>query len=137
MTGDLALAAGDTLAPLVLPPLTLETLRGYAEASGDHAEVHLDSAVARAFGFPDAIAHGLLVMAWLGRVVSDRFPPDQLRGFSARFLAPVLVGDALTCAGSVASVEEVDGERFAHLDLAVTAGDGSVKLDGKAVIVLR
>lgn len=131
MTVPTRFAVGDRLADLDLPPLTLATLQAYAEASGDHAAVHLDGDVARSFGFPDAIAHGLLVMAWLGRVVGDAVPPDRLKSFSARFAAPVLVGDLLTCSGRVEAVE--DG--LARIALSVVDGAGSVKIDGKAIIL--
>src|SRR5205814_5474907 len=86
---------GDEVAVLELPAVTMEMLRGYAQASGDHAAVHLDDAEAKAFGFPAPIAHGLLVMAWLGRAVTDWATPRGLKGFNVRFVAPVILGDAL------------------------------------------
>lgn len=123
---------GDEIAILQLPPLTLEMLQAYADASGDHAAVHLDDAEAKAFGFPSPIAHGLLVMAWMGRAVTDWASPRTLRAFNVRFVAPVVLGEALSCSGVVEAVEA--GQ--AHLQLKVVDQAGALKLDGKAVVAV-
>ena len=62
---------GDVLPPLVLPPLDRATLALFAGASGDHNPIHIDIDVARRAGLPDVIGHGMLSMAWLGRLVTD------------------------------------------------------------------
>ena len=59
--------AGESLPPLELEPIRRETLAGFAAASGDPNPIHLDRDAARAAGLDDVIAHGMLVMAWLGR----------------------------------------------------------------------
>jgi len=56
--------------------MELAVLERYAAASGDHARIHLDDETARAAGFPGVIAHGLLVMAYLGRAVADGIPTE-------------------------------------------------------------
>ncbi len=43
----------------------------YAEASGDHFEIHLDDVAAQAVGLPGIIVHGLCVMAFTGRAVLE------------------------------------------------------------------
>ncbi|MFA5630378.1 MAG: MaoC/PaaZ C-terminal domain-containing protein [Porticoccaceae bacterium] len=125
---------GTVLPPLHLPPLTLDTLKTYAIASGDHAEAHVDPDVARAMGFPHAFAHGLLTMAWLGRLLTDQAPAPLLKSYSVRFTALVFVGEELTCS-AVVSGREADAEqvRF-ELDLQVVNGEGEVKLAGKATV---
>src|SRR2546423_13586700 len=58
-----------------LPPLhktvSVEQIRRYAQASGDHNPIHLDQAFARSAGLPGVIAHGMLTMAFVNQLVTD------------------------------------------------------------------
>ena len=128
--------AGMEIRGLVLPALQQDDLVRYADASGDHAQVHLDAAHARAIGFPDVIAHGLLVMAYLGRALTDWKPVRQLRAFSCRFTAVTVLGDRLQCSGVIAALRSAGGERLADLDLVVRNQAGEVKLRGRATVAL-
>jgi acyl dehydratase len=130
------LRVGDSIPRLQVAALTQGDLRRYAEASADHAAVHLDDAYARALGFRGVIAHGLLVMAYLGRALSDWQPPNRLRTFSCRFLAVTLLGDRLECSGSVAALRTLGDERVADLDLEVRDGGGQLKLSGRATVCI-
>ena len=130
------LAVGDALPALELPPVTRAQLALFAGASGDHNSIHIDIDYARAAGQPDVFAHGMLVMAELGRLLTAHFPVGALRGFSTRFAAITRVHDQLTCRGSVVAVEEVGGERRARLELAVTDRAGEIKLVGAATVAL-
>jgi hypothetical protein len=53
-----------------------------------------------------------------------------------RFAAITPVHARPTCTGRVTAVDEVDGERRATLELAVTLADGTTTLTGSAVIAL-
>lgn len=128
---------GAILESLTLPPLTLDCLKAYARVSGDDAEAHVDPEAARAMGFPNAFAHGLLSMAWLGRLLSGQVPVDRIRTFSVRFTAPVFVGDTLICSGVVGRCEQHGAERLIHLDLKVVDGQGTLKLTGTAVVTAQ
>jgi acyl dehydratase len=121
---------GARLPELRLPPLTLEDFQLYADASGDHAAVHLDPAAAQAFGFRTAFAHGLLSMALLGRQLTHRFDPSEIRHFSVRFSAPLYVGESLVCTAVV--VEASDNATFA---LEARNEAGELKLTGRAIVV--
>ncbi|MEU3607631.1 MaoC/PaaZ C-terminal domain-containing protein [Streptomyces sp. NPDC035033] len=120
---------GDTLT-LECPKITRTTLALYAGASGDHNPVHIDIDACKAVGIPDVFAHGMLSMAYLGRLLTDRFPQERLKSYEVRFSAITPVNSRPTCTGAVARVE--DG--LAHLDLAVTLPDGTVTLQGSAVV---
>ena len=80
-------------------PLAEDITTRYAEASGDHNEIHLDDEVAKAAGLPGIIVHGLCMMAVAGRSVlvaeGDRSPAD-VRRLAVRFSRPVRPGDRLT-----------------------------------------
>jgi acyl dehydratase len=128
---------GMKLEALHVGPLDHATLSTYADASGDHAAVHLDTKYAQAMGFKDVIAHGLLVMAYLGRAVTSWRHTHAMREFSCRFMSVTYVGERLTCEGTVTGVRAVGSERLADLDLHVTNKQGEVKLKGNATVVLR
>jgi acyl dehydratase len=125
---------GTRLPALNLPPMELAVLERYAAASGDHARIHLDDETARAAGFPGVIAHGLLVMAYLGRAVGGWYPDGVLRNFSCRFMAVTLLGDRLSCCGTVVTSTMSATELITELDVNVIDQHGEIKLKGTARI---
>jgi len=129
-------AVGDTLPALDLAPVTRAQLALFAGASGDHNPIHIDSDYARAVGQDDVFAHGMLVMAGLGRLLTAAFPVAALQSYAVRFAAITRVHDQLACRASVAEIVEAGGERRATLDLSVTDQSGEIKLVGTAVVAL-
>ena len=129
-------AVGDRVVHKVFPPITRHTLALYCGASGDHNPIHVDLDFARAAGFPDVFAHGMLVMAYLGQALTDVVPPSRLRSFSTRFVAITQLGAKLTCEGTVTELFAEDGERRARLALTTRDDRGEVKLEGGAVVAL-
>ena len=127
---------GDTLPPLVLPPVSRAMLALYAGASGDHNPMHIDIDFARQAGAPDVFAHGMLSMAWLGRLLTNWAPQRNLREFSVRFNAMTHVGERIVCTGRVADKLERDGERLVRVEVKTTNDQGEVKLAGDALIAL-
>ena len=132
-----SVSIGDELPPLALPPLTRATLALYAEASNDHNPIHSDVAFARAAGMPDVVAHGMLSMAWLGRLVTNWAPQRDLREFNVRFSAITHVGERIVCTGRVMEKIERDGERFVRIAVATANEAGEVKVSGDAYLALR
>ena len=131
------LKTGNVLPSFTTDTLTRTTLALYCGASGDHNPVHVDIDFARRAGYPDVFAHGMLSMAWLGRLLTNWAPQSQLREFGVRFTALTQVGDAVTCSGSVSELFEADGERRARLTVKTADAAGQVKLLGDAVVALR
>jgi acyl dehydratase len=127
---------GDTLPPLVLPPLSRATLALYAGASGDHNPIHIDTDFARRAGMPDVFAQGMLSMAWLGRMLTLWTAQRNLREFGVRFTALTQVGERITCTGRVAEKIERDGERLVRVEIQTVNEAGAVKLAGEALIAL-
>lgn len=126
-------AVGMELPPLRIEPVSRKTLALFAGASGDHQATHIDIDAARAKGRDDVIAHGMLLMAYLGRMLTDLVPQDKIRSYSARFVAMTPVHAQPTCTGRVTAIE--DG--LATLELMVTLADGTVVVRGQAVVELR
>lgn len=131
------IAPGYTLPPLVMPPLTRRTLAVYCGASGDHNPVHVDLDFARAAGLDDVIAHGMLVMAYTGRVLTQWVPQTAIRSFDTRFLNPTRIGDVITAHGEVVETFIADdGAHCVRVALGASDQHGQAKTSGNAVIVL-
>ena len=130
------LQVGDALPTFSTPPISRLTLALYCGASGDHNPMHVDIDYARAGGAPDVFAHGMLSMAYLGRLLTNWVPQQRLRGYGVRFVAITQVAEAITCSGQVTELFEESGERRARLSLQTTNQHGQLKLTGEAVIAL-
>lgn len=126
---------GAELPDLSAPQVTRATLALFAGASGDHNPLHIDTDAARAAGFDDVPAHGMLSMAYLGRLVTSWVPLDAVRSLKARFSAMTPVHARPHCTGRITAVEEsADGERLARIALTVRLADGTATVRGEAVV---
>ncbi|WP_235736365.1 MaoC/PaaZ C-terminal domain-containing protein [Nocardioides alcanivorans] len=123
---------GTALPALVVPPITRTTLALFAGASGDHNPIHIDLDFARAAGFDDVFAHGMLNMAYLGRLLTQWVPQQQIRSFEVRFAAITPVLAEPTCTGTVTARDD----ESATLEITVQLPDGTVTLRGQAVVTL-
>lgn len=127
---------GDALPPLVMPPITRAMLAVYCGASGDHNPVHVDIDFARESGLDDVITHGMLVMAYSGRVLTNWVPQSAILRFDTRFLAVTRVGDAITATAEIIEKSEQDGRRLVRLAVATADQRGEVKTSGHALVAL-
>lgn len=128
--------AGDELPPLSLPPVDRTTLALFAGASGDHNPIHVDLDFARRAGMPDVLAHGMLGMAWLGRLLTGWVPQSRLRSLDVRFQGIVHLGNAIRCTGRVVEKLERNGERLARLEVKAANQYGQPKIVGEALVAL-
>lgn len=130
------LEIGDELPSLTVPPITRQTLAIYCGASGDHNPVHVDIDFARTAGLDDVLAHGMLIMAYMSRCLTDWITPEAIRSFDTRFMAITRVGDQITCEARVIEKLLHNGEQ--RVRVAVTARDqrGEIKTHGEAVLAL-
>ncbi|MFE0424118.1 MaoC/PaaZ C-terminal domain-containing protein [Streptomyces sp. NPDC058953] len=127
----LQLSPGDTF-ELDVPKITRTTLALYAGASGDHNPAHVDIDACRAVGIDDVFTHGMLSMAYLGRLLTGWVPQERIHAYRVRFAAITPVNTAPVCRGTVTGV--ADG--LAELDLTMSLPDGTVTLRGTAVVSL-
>ncbi|MCP1419598.1 MULTISPECIES: MaoC family dehydratase [Pseudomonas] len=127
---------GDTLPALELPPINRTTLGLFAGASGDHNAIHIDIDYARKAGMPDVFAHGMLSMAYLGRLLTQWVDQRQLREFGVRFLGITHLGHRITCTGTVVERFEAGGEQRIKVEVRTTNQYGETKIVGDAVIAL-
>jgi acyl dehydratase len=129
----MSLKAGDPVRAVVLPPIQAESLRAYAEASGDHNQIHLDEAVAKQAGLPGIIAHGMLTAGFIGEralaFARDSGDKYSLKSLQTRFKAMTLLGDVLSIGGSVREVTPTS----LTLDLQAKNQKGELTTSGIAV----
>lgn len=127
---------GYTLLPLTVAPISRTTLALFAGASGDQMPLHIDIDAAKSAGLDDVFAHGMLSMAYLGRLLTNWVAPEAIRSYQVRFAAITPLHARPTATGTVTVVEDVGTERRVALELAVTLEDGTVTLAGTAVVAL-
>jgi acyl dehydratase len=127
---------GDVLPELRLPPVDRTMLALFAGASGDHVPLHIDQDFARKAGMPDVFAHGMLGMAWVGRLITNWAPQRALRSFNVRFMAITHLGNAPVLSGKVVDLIDRDGERCAKLEVQTANQYGQVKILGEAIVAL-
>ena len=125
---------GDALPALDLPPINRTTLALFAGASGDHNPIHIDTDFARKAGMPDVFAHGMLSMAWLGRLLTDWAPQSRLRRFDVRFMGITHLANAISCSGRIA--EKRDADRSVRIEVQSTNQHDQTKVAGDAWISL-
>lgn len=85
---------------LVKAPITHKQLVKYSEASGDFNPIHTDPDAGRVAG-TGLIAHGMLIMGFVGQAITDWLPKKYLKRFSARFVGMTRPGDVVTVTGRV------------------------------------
>jgi acyl dehydratase len=128
---------GDTLPALTLPAINRTTLALYCGASGDHNPIHVDIDFARKARMPDVFAHGMLSVAYLGRLLTGWVPQTQIRSVAVRFTGITHLGNQPTCTGQVVEKFEADGEQRVKLALRCANQFGDEKLLGEAVVALN
>jgi acyl dehydratase len=127
---------GEALPPLVKPPITHLQLVRYAGASGDFYPVHTDPQVGQRIGLGGIIAPGLLLMGFVGQLISDFVGPTPLHSFSARFTGMTRLDDVITCTGTITDKYEVDGQGRIAGEVQAADQTGHVKLRGRFVAVV-
>lgn len=127
---------GDELPRLVKGPVTHLQLVRYAGASGDFNPLHTDPKIGEALGIGGIIAHGMLIMGFVGQLLSDYVGPTALRKFDIRFKGMTRIGDEITCTGTITEKYEADGEARIAGKLQAADQNGDVKVTGTFVAAL-
>jgi acyl dehydratase len=127
---------GDELPKLVKEPITHLQLVRYAGASGDFNPLHTDPKVGEEIGTGGIIAHGMLIMGFVGQLLSDYVGPEALRKFGVRFKGMTHLNDVITCTGVVTEKYEADGEARIAGKVQATDQNGDLKVAGTFVAAL-
>ncbi len=127
---------GDAIPRLVKSPVTHLQLVRYAGASGDFNPLHTDPKFGEFIGTGGIIAHGMLIMGFVGQMLSDYFGPTVLRKFDVRFKGMTRIDDVITCTGTITEKHEVDNEGRITGKVRATDQNGDIKITGTFVAAL-
>ncbi len=127
---------GDTMPELVKPALSHIQLVRYAGASGDFNPLHTDPKFGEMVGTGGIIAHGMLIMGFVGQLLSDYVGPAALRKFGVRFRGMTRLDDVITCTGTITEKYEADGEGRIAGKVQAVDQNGDVKVSGTFVAAL-
>ena len=127
---------GDTIPKLVKSPVSHLQLVKYAGASGDFNPLHTDPKIGELIGVGGIIAHGMLIMGFVGQLLSDYVGPTTLRKFDVRFKGMTRLGDVITCTGTITEKYETDVEARIAGKVQATDQNGEVKVAGTFVAAL-
>ena len=128
------IAVGDKIPELLIEPITRHALKLYADASGDFNPIHIDSDYAKKIGMKDVFAHGMLIMAYLGRALTNIIPQSNLKNLNTKFCSITNIGDVLTCSGSVSNIHNRYSKVMIVFDIMVADETGDIKIIGTATI---
>jgi acyl dehydratase len=127
---------GDAIPKLVKSPVSHLQLVRYAGASGDFNPLHTDPKIGELVGIGGIIAHGMLIMGFVGQLLSDYVGPTTLRKFDVRFKGMTRIDDVITCTGTITEKYETDGEARIAGKVQATDQNGEVKVAGTFVAAL-
>ena len=101
----------DDIPVLVKDPVTETQLVKYSGASGDFNPIHTIPRAAEAAGLGGTIAHGMLIMGFVGQAITDWVPKKYLKTFGVRFAGMTRPGDVITVTGKVVEKRETGTEK--------------------------
>jgi 3-hydroxybutyryl-CoA dehydratase len=113
-----------------------ETVRAFAEVSGDHNPLHLDETFARRTPYRGRIAHGALIASYLSALLGNELPgPGSIFvSMDLGFRHPVRIGDTVV---SRAEVKGIDLKtRMIELACTCRVGDTEV-MTARASVMVR
>ncbi|MFK7830579.1 MAG: MaoC family dehydratase [Congregibacter sp.] len=114
--------------------LRAEEIDAFADLSGDHNPLHMDSEFAKAQGYPDRIAHGMLLASWISAALAQELPGRgtvYLRQ-SLEFRRAAIPGDRLRIK---LTVTEKKRRGRVLIDCTISHEDGHDLLRGSAEVI--
>jgi len=138
---ELHQAVGTELGSSEWLTITQERINLFAEATGDHQWIHVDSERAAAGPFGATIAHGYLTASLLPVLTGQIYKVNAKMAVNyglnkLRFPAPVRVGDAVRATSTLLTVEDI-GDVVQLVIQTEVAVDGSGKPAAVAQSVSR
>ena len=91
--------------------ITEDMIDTFANITGDHNPIHVDTAAAEAAGFKGRIAHGALSASFISAVLGNDLPgPGAVFvELNLRFRKPAFIGDEVVAIAEVAEINERTG----------------------------
>lgn len=127
---------GDALPSLTKPPITEVQLVRYSGASGDFNPIHTVHQAGVDSGNGGVITHGMVIMGFVGQMITNWVRPDQVRKFGVRFTGISRPGDEIIVTGAVVEKFEADGEHRVRCEVDAFDQNGHRKVKGEFVAAL-
>lgn len=127
---------GDAVPKLVKLPVSHMQLVRYTGASGDFNPLHTDPKIGEMVGIGGIIGHGMLVMGFVGQLLSNYVGPTALRKFGVRFKGMTRIDDTITCTGKITEKYEAEGKAYIAGRIQAADQNGDVKVAGTFVAEL-
>lgn len=114
--------------------LDAAVVRRFAEFSGDLNPLHMDAGEAREYGFPHAVAHGAIQVAYLSKLIGMVVPGSGAlwTGHRLEWLRPVFVGDEIELTVEIKSWSA--SASLLHLNFSATNKHGERVMNGEAEV---
>jgi acyl dehydratase len=116
---EMASAVGTKYEPREWIDITQDRINTFADCTQDHQFIHVDEEAAAKTPFGSTIAHGLLTLSLLPKLIEGQgvVPENLVMGLNygfdkIRFLAPVRVGKRVRGHIEILSVDQKDDNRF-------------------------
>lgn len=116
---------GYSFAPLRKEEITHSQLVRYAGASGDFNPIHTVVPFAESAGLGGVIAHGMMIMGFVGQAIGQWFDVKDLAKFSVRFKAMTRPGEKISVHGRI--VDEKENRWFCEAEAINDEGEVKVK----------
>lgn len=139
MPDEIGCSSGDNPLPELDLDITRDRLIAYCKASGDHNPLHWDADFAANTQFGGIIAHGMLTLSLIARMMATAYGRAWLDSGSlrTRFKGAAYLGDRVVSQGRVTKSEERGGHRLVTCAVAIINGDTKEELvTGTATVKL-
>jgi len=124
----------DEIPTLTKDPVTETQLVKYSGASGDFNPIHTVHRIGEEAGFGGVIAHGLLIMGFIGQAVTTWIPNHYLRGLRVRFMGVTRPKDVITITGRI--IQKIPDEKRIRCEVEAKDQAGEVKIRGSFDAIL-
>lgn len=114
-----------------------ESVKRFAQATGDTNPIHMDTASAQAAGFPDRIVHGVMSAAELSRILGTEVPGagNTLGQLNIAFIKPIVVESKYHLRMKVPNNLKAVGPN--EVTVTVTDNEDQICLYGRAHIFVK
>jgi acyl dehydratase len=126
---------GAKVPELQVGPVHHMDLVRYSGSSGDFNPIHTDPDFAKSVGLGGTIAHGMYIMALMGRMCTNWVSPAQVESFGVKFKGMTKPGEKVVCTGEVKKKKEENGKKLLMVSVQAANDAGEVKVAGDLVVV--
>jgi 3-hydroxybutyryl-CoA dehydratase len=119
--------------------ITQEEINLYASASRDYNPIHINPEFARKTAAGGTIAHGMLILAYASRMMTDAFGKSWLTGgrFNIRFKAPARPGDTISIKGRIQKIQNEAGLSRVNCEVLCINQKDEAVITGEAIVRLK